>query len=115
MTNNSQLSQEVLQRRVFNPYYYDLHVKEFLVGKTKPYINPNATVLDVGAGVGQYSRWFAKHANHVYGYEAVPEVYVKLKMTMLTFHLLILPLVINPVRKNFTLMINDYLIHPFKI
>ena len=78
MTNNSQLSQEVLQRRVFNPYYYDLHVKEFLVGKTKPYINPEATVLDIGAGVGQYSRWFAKHANHVYGYEAVPEVYEQL-------------------------------------
>ena len=34
MTNNTPLSQEVLQRRVFNPYYYDLHVKEFLVGKT---------------------------------------------------------------------------------
>jgi 2-polyprenyl-3-methyl-5-hydroxy-6-metoxy-1,4-benzoquinol methylase len=103
MTNNTQLSQEVLQRRVFNPYYYDLHVKEFLVGKTKPYINSNATVLDVGAGVGQYSRWFAKHANHV-----------KLRMIMLTSHPITLPSVINPVNKDFMLMINDYLIHPFK-
>ena len=40
MTTNPYLSKEVLQRRVFNPYYYDLHVKEFLVGKTKQYIDP---------------------------------------------------------------------------
>ena len=45
MTTNPYLSKEVLQRRVFNPYYYDLHVKEFLVGKTKQYIDPNDNEL----------------------------------------------------------------------
>ena len=78
MIANPNLSKEVLQRRVFNPFYYDLHIKEFLIGKTKPYIDPKGTVLDVGAGVGQYSRWFVKHADHVYGYEAVPEVFEQL-------------------------------------
>jgi len=78
MPTNPYLSKDVLQRRVFNPYYYDLHVKEFLIGKTRQYINSNGVVLDVGAGVGQYTRWFTKHADHVKGYEAVPEVYEQL-------------------------------------
>ncbi len=35
MNLTDKLSDEVLQRRVFNPYYYDLHTKEFLIGKPK--------------------------------------------------------------------------------
>ena len=73
------LSDEVLQRRVFNPYYYDLHTKEFLIGKTKDYIPKDSYVLDIGAGVGQYTRWFAKHADIVFAFEAVPPVYDQLK------------------------------------
>ena len=61
MNLTDKLSDEVLQRRVFNPYYYDLHTKEFLIGKTKDYIPKDSYVLDIGAGVGQYTRWFAKH------------------------------------------------------
>ena len=53
------LSKEVLQRRVFNPYYYDLHVKEFMLGQTKDHIDSEGTVLDIGAAVGQYSKFFA--------------------------------------------------------
>ena len=45
MIVNPNLSKEVLQRRVFNPYYYDLHVKEFLVGKTKQYIDPKFEIV----------------------------------------------------------------------
>ena len=72
------LSKEVLQRRVFNPYYYDLHIKEFMLGKTKEHLDPEGTVLDIGAAVGQYSKFFAIHSGHVYGYEAVPPVYEQL-------------------------------------
>ena len=50
------LSKEVLQRRVFNPYYYDLHVKEFMLGQTKEHLDPKGTVLDIGAAVGQYNK-----------------------------------------------------------
>ena len=72
------LSKEVLQRRVFNPYYYDLHVKEFMLGQTKDHIDSEGTVLDIGAAVGQYSKFFALHSGHVYAYEAVPPVYEQL-------------------------------------
>ena len=72
------LSKEVLQRRVFNPYYYDLHVKEFMLGQTKQHLDSEGSVIDVGAAVGQYSKFFALHANHVYAYEAVPPVYEQL-------------------------------------
>ena len=72
------LSKEVLQRRVFNPYYYDLHVKEFMLGQTKEHLDPKGTVLDIGAAVGQYSKFFAIHSSHVYGYEAVPPVFEQL-------------------------------------
>ena len=72
------LSKEVLQRRVFNPYYYDLHVKEFMLGQTKDHIDSEGTVLDIGAAVGQYSKFFALHSGHVYAYEAVPPVYKQL-------------------------------------
>jgi len=68
------LSKEVLQRRVFNPYYYELHVKEF----TKDHLDSEGTVLDVGAAVGQYSKFFAQHSGHVYAYEAVPPVFKQL-------------------------------------
>jgi len=79
MNLTDKLSDEVLQRRVFNPYYYDLHTKEFLIGKTKDYIPKDSYVLDIGAGVGQYTRWFAKHADIVFAFEAVPPVYDQLK------------------------------------
>ena len=72
------LSKEVLQRRVFNPYYYDLHVKEFMLGQTKDHIDSEGTVLDIGAAVGQYSKFFALNSGHVYAYEAVPPVYEQL-------------------------------------
>ena len=72
------LSKEVLQRRVFNPYYYDLHVKEFMLGQTKDHIDSEGTVLDIGAAVGQYSKFFALNSGHVYDYEAVPPVYDQL-------------------------------------
>jgi len=72
------LSKEVLQRRVFNPYYYDLHVKEFMLGQTKQHLDSEGSVIDVGAAVGQYSKFFALHTGHVYAYEAVPPVYEQL-------------------------------------
>ena len=72
------LSKEVLQRRVFNPYYYDLHVKEFMLGQTKDHIDSEGTVLDIGAAVGQYSKFFAINSGHVYAYEAVRPVYEQL-------------------------------------
>jgi len=73
------LSQSVLERRVFRQGILDLHIKDFMLGQTPPYISTNKNVLDVGAAVGMYTSFFAQHAKHVHAFEAVPPVYSQLK------------------------------------
>jgi|TARA_S200002703_G_C3789206_1_gene243498 FkbM family methyltransferase len=77
MNQQLNLSDEVLNRRVFNQHYYDLHSQHFMLSQTKNYIT-DSTVIDVGAAVGMYTKFFAQYANSVTSYEAVPPVYEQL-------------------------------------
>lgn len=74
-----QLSQEVLQRRVFNQEIYNLHSKDFMLGQTGKYIDPFKNVLDIGAAVGMYTTYWAQKAARVYSFEAVPAVFKQLE------------------------------------
>lgn len=73
------IQQKVLNRRVFRQELYDLHVSEFMVGQTGPFINPNKNVVDVGAAVGLYSTFWADKCRHLYAFEAVPVVFEQTK------------------------------------
>ncbi len=74
-----QLSQEVLDRRVFNQSIYELHSKEFMLGQTAQFIDPMKNVIDIGAAVGMYTTFWAQKAARVHSYEAVPDVYKQLE------------------------------------
>ena len=74
-----QLSQEVLQRRVFNQEIYNLHSTSYMLGQTGQYIDPFKNVLDIGAAVGMYTTYWAQKAARVYSYEAVPAVFKQLE------------------------------------
>ena len=55
-----------------------MHVKDFMIGQTTPYLNKFKNTIDVGAATGMYSSHFAKHSKSVICFEAVPPVYEQL-------------------------------------
>jgi|TARA_Y100001963_G_C6791737_1_gene455858 FkbM family methyltransferase len=75
------LSQEVLNRRVWNQPIYKSHIRDFMLGQTKDYISKDKNVIDIGAAVGMYSFFFSQCGKHVYSFEAVPPVFKQLQIT----------------------------------
>jgi FkbM family methyltransferase len=73
-----ELSQGVLNRRVFNEGVFNSHKRDFMLGQTPPYISKEKDVLDVGAAVGMYSHFWAPLCRHLYAFEAVPPVFGQL-------------------------------------
>ena len=55
-----------------------MHVKDFMIGQTTPYLNKFKNTIDVGAATGMYSSHFAEHSKSVICFEAVPPVYEQL-------------------------------------
>tara|TARA_A100001201_G_scaffold143729_2_gene147005 strand:+ start:2506 stop:3216 length:711 start_codon:yes stop_codon:yes gene_type:complete len=80
-----QLSQSVLQRRVFNPDIYKLHSTDFMLGQTKKWLSKDKVTLDIGGAAGLYSTYFAERSKHVYAFEAVPPVFKQLNKLSLQF------------------------------
>lgn len=74
-----QLSQEVLDRRVFNQNIYELHSRDFMLGQTARFVDPMKTAMDIGAAVGMYTTFWAQKAARVHSFEAVPAVYKQLE------------------------------------
>lgn len=74
-----QLTQEVLNKRVFNQQIYELHSRDFMLGQTGKYVDPMKTVLDIGAATGMYTHYWAQKAARVHSFEAVPDVYKQLE------------------------------------
>ena len=54
------LTTQVLQKRVFNQPILDLHIKDYMLGQTKNYLDPDKNTLDIGAATGMYSSFFAQ-------------------------------------------------------
>ena len=73
------LSEGVLNKRVFKQQILDLHLREFMIGQTTPYLNKFKNTLDIGAATGMYASHFAKHSKNVICFEAVPPVYEQLE------------------------------------
>ena len=73
------LSDNVLKKRVFKQQILDLHLKDFMIGQTTPYLNKFKNTLDIGAATGMYSSHFAEHSKSVICFEAVPPVYEQLE------------------------------------
>ena len=73
------LSDNVLKKRVFKQQILDLHLKDFMIGQTTPYLNKFKNTLDIGAATGMYASHFAEHSKSVICFEAVPPVYEQLK------------------------------------
>ena len=48
------LSDNVLKKRVFKQQILDLHLKDFMIGQTTPYLNKFKNTLDIGAATGMY-------------------------------------------------------------
>ena len=46
------LSDNVLKKRVFKQQILDLHLKDFMIGQTTPYLNKFKNTLDIGAATG---------------------------------------------------------------
>ena len=72
------LSDNILKKRVFKQLILDMHVKDFMIGQTTPYLNKFKNTIDVGAATGMYSSHFAEHSKSVICFEAVPPVYEQL-------------------------------------
>jgi len=72
------LSDNVLKKRVFKQQILDLHLKDFMIGQTTPYLNKFKNTLDIGAATGMYASHFAEHSKSVICFEAVPPVYEQL-------------------------------------
>ena len=75
-----EVQQSAIARRVFNQDLYNLHVADFMVGQTKRFIDPEKSLVDVGAATGLYSTFWAPLAKHLYLYEAAPVVYKQTKL-----------------------------------
>ena len=75
---NLKLSDNVLSKRVFKQQILDLHLKDFMIGQTTPYLNKFKNTLDIGAATGMYASHFAEHSKSVICFEAVPPVYEQL-------------------------------------
>jgi FkbM family methyltransferase len=73
------LSDNVLKKRVFKQHILDLHLKDFMIGQTTPYLNKFKNTIDVGAATGMYASHFAQHSKNVICFEAVPPVYEQLE------------------------------------
>ena len=73
------LSDNVLKKRVFKQHILDLHLKDFMLGQTTPYLNKFKNTIDVGAATGMYASHFAQHSKNVICFEAVPPVYEQLE------------------------------------
>ena len=73
------LSEGVLKKRVFKQHILDLHIKDFMIGQTTPYLNKFKNTLDIGAATGMYSSHFANHSKSVICFEAVTPVYKQLE------------------------------------
>ena len=76
---NLKLSDNVLSKRVFKQQILDLHLKDFMIGQTTPYLNKFKNTLDIGAATGMYASHFAEHSKSVICFEAVPPVYEQLE------------------------------------
>ena len=72
------LSDNVLSKRVFKQQILDLHLKDFMIGQTTPYLNRFKNTLDIGAATGMYASHFANHSKSVICFEAVKPVYEQL-------------------------------------
>ena len=59
------LSDSVLKKRVFKQQILDLHLKDFMIGQTTPYLNMFKNTLDIGAATGMYASHFAKYSKSV--------------------------------------------------
>ena len=75
---NLKLSDNVIQKRVFKQQILDLHLKDFMIGQTTPYLNKFKNTIDVGAATGMYASHFAEHSKSVICFEAVPPVFEQL-------------------------------------
>ena len=73
------LSKGVLNKRVFKQHILDIHLKDFMLGQTTPYLNKFKNTIDVGAATGMYASHFAEHSKNVICFEAVPPVYEQLE------------------------------------
>ena len=73
------LSDSVLRKRVFKQHILDLHLKDFMLGQTTPYLNKFKNTIDVGAATGMYASHFAQHSKNVICFEAVTPVYEQLE------------------------------------
>ena len=76
---NLNLNDSVLRKRVFKQHILDIHLKDFMLGQTTPYLNKFKNTIDVGAATGMYASHFAEHSKNVICFEAVPPVYEQLK------------------------------------
>jgi len=74
------LSDSVLQRRVFNQSVYNAHRAYFMLGQTEPFLSKDKLAIDVGAAVGMYTHFWAGLAKHVHSFEAVEPVFDQLKL-----------------------------------
>ena len=73
------LSDNVLKKRVFKQQILDLHLKDFMIGQTTPYLNKFKNTIDVGAATGMYASHFAEHSKSVICFEAVKPVFEQLE------------------------------------
>ena len=76
---NLNLNDSVLRKRVFKQHILDIHLKDFMLGQTTPYLNKFKNTIDVGAATGMYASHFAEHSKNVICFEAVPPVYEQLE------------------------------------
>ena len=76
---NLKLNDSVLRKRVFKQHILDIHLKDFMLGQTTPYLNKFKNTIDVGAATGMYASHFAEHSKNVICFEAVPPVYEQLE------------------------------------
>ena len=72
------LTDSVLKKRVFKQQILDLHLKDFMIGQTTPYLNKFKHTLDIGAATGMYATHFAEHSKSVICFEAVLPVFNEL-------------------------------------
>jgi FkbM family methyltransferase len=69
---NLHIKDSAIQRRVFNKHFYDLHIKEFMLGQTKQFLTKDSIVLDIGAAAGIYSTYWASLVKEVHAFEPIP-------------------------------------------
>ena len=72
------LSQQVLNRRVFNRSVNDGLIASTIMGQLGPLIPKDRICVDVGAATGHFTDYFAPRCKFVHAFEAVPAVYMQL-------------------------------------